>query len=173
MQLASVSLICQIFRLRYKFCLACIFFPFITHTTCLLRLITLFSSRIFFPPRSHCVWLIVIFLLIFADPSFVTEADYDSARVLSSAKNGTAAFLKWHKFASLYLAHMSPAWEQWEEGSCGGMIWYELKLFPNRLQRVWSCPLHVWWTLFTSINPRGACITFHQLFSPLSLCSSQ
>lgn len=40
----------------------------------------------------------------------------------------------------MYLAHMSLAWEQREKGSCGGMIWYELKLFPNRLHRVWSCP---------------------------------
>lgn len=37
-------------------------------------------------------------------------------------------------------------------GSCGGMIWYELKLFPNRLHRVWSCPLPVWWNLSPSIN---------------------
>lgn len=56
---------------------------------------------------------------------------------LCGAKNGTAAFfLKRHKFVSLYLAHMSSAWEHREEGSCGGMIWYELKLFPNRLHRV-------------------------------------
>lgn len=40
----------------------------------------------------------------------------------------------------MYLAHKSLAWEQREKGSCGGMIWYELKLFPNRLHRVWSCP---------------------------------
>lgn len=73
-------------------------------------------------------------------------------------------FFKWHKFVSLYLAHMSPPWERKEEGSCGGMIWYELKLFPNRLHRVWSCPLFVWWTPFTSINPRRACIMLHQLF---------
>lgn len=86
---------------------------------------------------------------------------------LCGAKNGTAAFFKWHKFVSLYLAHMSPAWEQREEGSCGGMIWYELKLFPNRLHRVWSCPLLVWWILSTSINQRRACITLHQLFFPL------
>lgn len=52
-----------------------------------------------------------------------------------------------------------------EEGSCGGMIWYELKLFPNRLHRVWSSPLLVWWILSTSINQRSACITLHQLFS--------
>lgn len=55
---------------------------------------------------------------------------------LCGAKNGTAAFFKLHKFVSLYLAHMSSAWEQREEGSCGEMIWYELKLFPNRLHRV-------------------------------------
>lgn len=37
-------------------------------------------------------------------------------------------------------------------GSCGGMIWYELKLFPNRLHRVWSCPLLVWWILSPTID---------------------
>lgn len=76
-------------------------------------------------------------------------------------------FLKWHKFVSLYLAHMSPPWERREEGSCGGMIWYELKLFPNRLQRVWSCPLFVWWVASTSISLRRACIILHQLFLPI------
>lgn len=83
---------------------------------------------------------------------------------LCRAKNGTAAFFKWQKFVSLYLARMSAAWELWEQGSCGGMIWYELELFPNRLHLVWSCPLHVWWILSYSVKLGRLCIILHQLF---------
>lgn len=68
---------------------------------------------------------------------------------LCGAKNGTAAFCKWQKFVS-YLAQMNSAWEQEEEGSCGGMIWYDLKLFPNRLHGVWSYPLISWWIISTT-----------------------
>lgn len=66
----------------------------------------------------------------------------------------------------IWLTCLQPGNGEEEEGSCGGMIWYELKLFPNRLHRVWSCPLLVWWILSPSINPRRACITLHQLPPP-------
>lgn len=51
----------------------------------------------------------------------------------------SSSSFRWHKFVSLYLAHTSPAWER-RRAAVVGMIWYELKLFPNRLHEVWSCP---------------------------------
>lgn len=69
------------------------------------------------------------------------------------AKNGTAAFLllslsypplsflcvKNDTSLSLciWITCLVPAWEpRGRVGSCGGLIWYELKVFPNRLHGV-------------------------------------
>lgn len=78
-----------------------------------------FSMQIFFPSpsRSHSVELIVIFLLLFFSP--LSQKLTVTQLELCEAKNGTAAFFKWHKFVSLYLDHMSPAWEQ----RGGGQLW--------------------------------------------------
>lgn len=127
----------------------------------------LFSPCLFFPMQislclADCHFSACICSSVFCHRSWLWLS-WSFARL----KVGQLPFFKWHKFVSLYLAHMSPPWERREEGSCGGMIWYELKLFPNRLHRVWSCVLFVWWVASTSINSRRACIISHQLFLPL------
>lgn len=85
-----------------------------------LRLMVLFFAPPckLLPSRSHWVWLIVIFLFAFFSP--LSQKLTVTQLELGEAKNGTAAFFKWHKFVSLYLAHMSPAWEQRE----GGQLWW-------------------------------------------------
>lgn len=56
-------------------------------------------------------------------------------------------------------------------GSCGGMIWYELKVFPNRLHGVWSCPLLVWRGSLPHYQPVLCYISYSM--PPLCFCSSQ
>lgn len=56
---------------------------------------------------------------------------------LCEAKNGTAAFLKVTRVCLIVSgSHVSCLGTEGKAGSCGGMIWYELKLFPNRLHKV-------------------------------------
>lgn len=63
---------------------------------------------------------------------------------LCEAKNGTAAILKKTRVCLIVSdSHVSRLGTEGKEGSCGGVIWYEFKLFPNRLQKVWSCSLPV------------------------------
>lgn len=85
----------------------------------MLRLMVLFSPCKSFPSRSRCAWLIVIFLLVFF--RLLSQKLTMTQLELCKAKNGTAALSKWHKFVLLYLAHMSPAWEQ----RGGGQLWWD------------------------------------------------
>lgn len=80
---------------------------------------SIFSMLISPPSRSHCFWLIVIFPFVFF--RLLSQKLTMTQLELCKAKNGTAGFFKWHKFVSLYLALMSPAWEQRE----GRQLWWD------------------------------------------------
>lgn len=154
-------------------------FSFRTFSSLWLKLMTLFSLRIFLSSRSHCVWLIVIFFFfcssyLFLGP-FVTGADYDSAGAFARLKMGQLPFLNDTSLSHcIWLTCLLPGNRE-KAGSCGGMIWYELKLFPNRLHRVWSCPPACLPDSLPQYQPGGEHVfRYFSSFSPLlSFCSSQ
>lgn len=94
------------------------------------------------PSGSSRVQLIVISLLV--SFGLLSQKPSMTQLELCEAKNGTAAFLKRTRACLIVSAsQVSCLGTEGKAGSCGGTIWYELKLFPNRLHKVWSCSLSV------------------------------
>lgn len=85
-----------------------------------LALWKLWHSYIFISVRSFCVWLS---WYLFVGPLSLKQTM--TQLELCGAKNGTAAFFKWHKFVSLYLPLTSLAWERRRGagGGGGGQLW--------------------------------------------------
>lgn len=94
---------------------------------------SLWSKVVSFGSSRHrliVISLLVSFGLLSQKPS-MTQLE------LCEAKNGTAAFLKVTRVCLIVSgSHVSCLGTGGKAGSCGGMIWYELKLFPNRLHKV-------------------------------------
>lgn len=87
------------------------------------------------PTGSSRVRLIVVSLLL--SFGLLSQKLSMTQLELCEAKNGTAAFLKKTRVCLIVSgSHVSRLGTEGKAGSCGGMIWYELKLFPNRLHKV-------------------------------------
>lgn len=79
-------------------------------------------------------------------------------------KMGQLPFLKWHKFVSLYLAHMSPAWEQRE----GVQLWWNDLVWIKAVSPTGSTGSDPVPCLSGGFSlPLSTSITLRQVFSPL------
>lgn len=140
-------------------------------TTPRLMVRSFFSMQIFFPP--HPDHTALSWLSSFSSCSLVLchRSWLWLSWSFAKLKMGQLPFLNDTSLSlCIWITCLLPG-NRGEAGSCGGMIWYELKLFPNRLHRVWSCPLLVWGNLSPTIETILCYISYSP--TPLCFCSLQ